>query len=271
MKRLTAIILSLILLGSVSAQSKRELRAMISTLNQRIETLENTLNNQQNDLNEAIRKVKNFSPQVTVGNDEMLITSYQGYIDSLRSIPFSSDEYVNLLAQDEQINFERWDSLVNKAGILIINKETMTISRIDYKGKVQCTYGIACGRNYGDKRSSDDWRTPEGIFRIKYISDLRVDSLIRIFGPHFMCLDTPGWDGIGVHGTGVPSSIGKRVSHGCIRLHNEDVRELRKWCYVGMPVVILPSRKDVAAMKIEAPDGPEPSEAEQLKAEQSNQ
>lgn len=30
----------------------------------------------------------------------------------------------------------------------------------------------------------------------------------------------------GIHGTNDPSSIGKEVSHGCIRMHNEDVLEL---------------------------------------------
>lgn len=30
----------------------------------------------------------------------------------------------------------------------------------------------------------------------------------------------------GIHGTNDPSSIGKEVSHGCIRMHNKDVLEL---------------------------------------------
>ncbi len=32
--------------------------------------------------------------------------------------------------------------------------------------------------------------------------------------------------GYGIHGTNVPSSIGRNVSHGCIRLRNRDVEEL---------------------------------------------
>jgi lipoprotein-anchoring transpeptidase ErfK/SrfK len=42
----------------------------------------------------------------------------------------------------------------------------------------------------------------------------------------------------GIHGTNNPASIGKRVSHGCIRMHNEDVRELAKLVPLGTHVTI---------------------------------
>ena len=43
-----------------------------------------------------------------------------------------------------------------------------------------------------------------------------------------------------IHGTNVPSSIGKRVSSGCIRLLNEDVTDLYGRVSVGTKVVVLP-------------------------------
>ncbi|PYI52093.1 L,D-transpeptidase [Paenibacillus flagellatus] len=42
----------------------------------------------------------------------------------------------------------------------------------------------------------------------------------------------------GIHGTNDPSSIGKRVSKGCIRMHNRDVLELSRQVNVGTPVTI---------------------------------
>lgn len=43
----------------------------------------------------------------------------------------------------------------------------------------------------------------------------------------------------GIHGTGDPSRIGKRESHGCIRLTNWDARELSLAVAKGTPVLIL--------------------------------
>jgi lipoprotein-anchoring transpeptidase ErfK/SrfK len=43
-----------------------------------------------------------------------------------------------------------------------------------------------------------------------------------------------------IHGTNAPSTIGKRVSSGCIRMLNEDVIDLYGRTHVGTRVVVLP-------------------------------
>lgn len=43
------------------------------------------------------------------------------------------------------------------------------------------------------------------------------------FGAYWLGLSKPHY---GIHGTNDPSSIGRSVSHGCIRMYNEDVVEL---------------------------------------------
>ena len=63
------------------------------------------------------------------------------------------------------------------------------------------------------------------------------------YGPWFISLDTEAlsggaWDGIGIHGTHDPQSIGTDASEGCIRLHNEDLQELRSVVKVGTVVEI---------------------------------
>ncbi len=45
-------------------------------------------------------------------------------------------------------------------------------------------------------------------------------------------------DGYGIHGTDNPSSIGRSVSHGCIRVRNEDIETLFRIVPVGTPVYV---------------------------------
>jgi hypothetical protein len=45
-------------------------------------------------------------------------------------------------------------------------------------------------------------------------------------------------DGYGIHGTDEPESIGHSVSHGCVRLRNEDIARLYPMVEVGTPVYI---------------------------------
>jgi lipoprotein-anchoring transpeptidase ErfK/SrfK len=45
-------------------------------------------------------------------------------------------------------------------------------------------------------------------------------------------------DGYGIHGTDEPESIGHSVSHGCVRLRNEDVEKLYPMVPIGTPVYI---------------------------------
>jgi lipoprotein-anchoring transpeptidase ErfK/SrfK len=47
--------------------------------------------------------------------------------------------------------------------------------------------------------------------------------------------------GFGIHGTNVPSSIGKHASHGCIRMRNRDVEVLFELVAVGVRVELTGS------------------------------
>ncbi|MDO7905726.1 L,D-transpeptidase [Paenibacillus sp. JX-17] len=57
------------------------------------------------------------------------------------------------------------------------------------------------------------------------------------FGVLWMGLSKPHY---GIHGTNDPSSIGKSVSHGCIRMYNDDVVDLSSKVPVGTRVTIRP-------------------------------
>jgi lipoprotein-anchoring transpeptidase ErfK/SrfK len=45
-------------------------------------------------------------------------------------------------------------------------------------------------------------------------------------------------DGYALHGTNKPETIGQSVSHGCVRLRNEDIQQLYAMVPVGTPVYI---------------------------------
>jgi lipoprotein-anchoring transpeptidase ErfK/SrfK len=53
-----------------------------------------------------------------------------------------------------------------------------------------------------------------------------------------------------IHGTNQPSTIGKYVSSGCIRLVNEDVSDLYSRVQVGTRVVVLPGAPPTTAANV---------------------
>ena len=53
-------------------------------------------------------------------------------------------------------------------------------------------------------------------------------------------LALPNCATIGFHGTPQRGSVGRAVSHGCVRLYDEDVRRLFEQVEVGTPVTVVP-------------------------------
>ncbi len=53
-------------------------------------------------------------------------------------------------------------------------------------------------------------------------------------------LDWPGGGVVGIHGTNNPDSVGKSVSHGCVRMYNKDITQVVKSVVPGTPIFILP-------------------------------
>jgi lipoprotein-anchoring transpeptidase ErfK/SrfK len=118
---------------------------------------------------------------------------------------------------------------------VLISKDA---KRLTLYAKVR-SFPVATGKNTGDKRRAGDCRTPE-------TPPGALDPIVRKlrtpegsqFGPRFLLLSTPPWQGIAVHGTNAPSSIGTDASHGCVRLHNPDILSLFGDVRVGDPVLI---------------------------------
>jgi lipoprotein-anchoring transpeptidase ErfK/SrfK len=87
--------------------------------------------------------------------------------------------------------------------------------------------------------------TPTGLF---YVTDKLVTGAPSgAYGPYALGLSGysnvlysfAGGDGVvGIHGTNADWSVGKAVTHGCIRLHNRDIPKLYRAIWAGTPVVI---------------------------------
>lgn len=135
---------------------------------------------------------------------------------------------------------------------ILIKKSAFQCMVLD-NGKVIESYGCALGKNTGDKEKSGDMKTPVGKFKVIEVCDASYwthdfgdgkGEIKGAYGPWFFYLDTNEkskgqWDGIGIHGTHDPSSIGTLASEGCIRLLNENVQTLKdKYIKVGTWVTI---------------------------------
>ena len=114
-------------------------------------------------------------------------------------------------------------------------------------------YPVCVGKNYGQKQKSGDMKTPESTFENPFtITQIQPASTwthdfgdgrgpILAYGNWFMRLRTPGFTGIGIHGsTNNESSVPGRGSEGCIRLPDNDLDSLKEqYAFVGMKVIIL--------------------------------
>lgn len=151
--------------------------------------------------------------------------------------------------------------LASYSKFIVVDKAGMKVILYDKYGHVLKSYGMACAKNYGTKHAKADSRTPEGFFSVqgKYDStewlytddDGNTSQVKGQFGPRFIRLKIPNTSQIGIHGTGAPWSIGHRTSHGCIRITNENILELYELVEKGMPVIVLPGKRDRAVNRSE--------------------
>jgi hypothetical protein len=88
--------------------------------------------------------------------------------------------------------------------------------------------------------------TPLGLFYVTDKFNPAIDPDWAILGAfafetsaYSKLSDWPGGGIVGMHGTPWPHLLGQAVSHGCIRLHNDDVTFLRNRVPVGTPVKIV--------------------------------
>lgn len=127
---------------------------------------------------------------------------------------------------------------------IIVNKENNQLAYID-DGKVQHTFPVATGKT--------TTLTPEGLFNVTVKAkdpyyrkkNIPGGDPRNPLGSRWIGFDAKGTDGriYGIHGTNQPSSIGKYISNGCIRMHNKHVEYLFDQVPVGTKVLVVKTNK----------------------------
>lgn len=142
---------------------------------------------------------------------------------------------------------------IENARFILISKQDMKLRLIDYKGNELFSASVATGINASNKEKVGDMRTPEGVFQIadiQHSSDWKHDfgdgkgEVSGAYGDFFIRLAVPGHKGIGIHGTHLPETVGTRASEGCIRMNNDDLKQLVSLIYPPVTVVITPGLED---------------------------
>jgi lipoprotein-anchoring transpeptidase ErfK/SrfK len=132
------------------------------------------------------------------------------------------------------------------AGTLVIDTANTHLYLVLGNGQAM-RYGIGVGREgftwAGAERVSrmaewPDWHPPaEMIERQPYLPRFMAGGEGNPLGARALYLGKTLYR---IHGTNQPSTIGKYVSSGCIRLTNEDIQDLYSRVQVGTRVVVLP-------------------------------
>ncbi len=153
---------------------------------------------------------------------EKAVLSFQ-QASGLRTDGIVGPETWNLLGLGNDNYLTSEDAQVNRPSILInLDKRRLTFTIDDSS----TTYPVAVGK--------PSTPSPIGNWVIVQKS---VDPG-GPFGARWMRLSVP-WGSYGIHGTNNPASIGRAVSHGCIRMYNKDVIKIYDQTPIGTPVNII--------------------------------
>ncbi len=161
------------------------------------------------------------------------------------------DRFPHRIVYDEVVNKDSCFFVVSK-----VHPEHLSVYEVRGCDTLAlAVYPVCIARNKGQKHRAGDNRTPESYpGEPFYISEIKDASKwthdfgdgrgsILAYGHWFLRLNTPGFRGIGIHGsTNNRESIKQgRGSEGCVRLLDEDIIHLKEhFARVGTPVIILP-------------------------------
>jgi lipoprotein-anchoring transpeptidase ErfK/SrfK len=139
------------------------------------------------------------------------------------------------------------------AGTIVIDTANTYLYLVLGNGQAM-RYGVGVGREgftwAGAERVSrmkewPDWYPPsEMIERQPYLPRMMAGGETNPLGARALYLGKTVYR---IHGTNQPSTIGKYVSSGCIRLTNDDIQDLYSRVQVGTRVVVLPGAPPATA------------------------
>lgn len=145
----------------------------------------------------------------------------------LRIVVLVSFLYLSALFRGISVHADPSLPIVSEQGVYAIEifpRQHQLIVRAN--GKKVKTYRVAVGNH----------STPTPIGEYKIVN--KGENWGPSFGPRWLGLNVP-WGYYGIHGTNRPYSIGQHKSHGCIRMWNQDVKELYNLIPLGTKVTIF--------------------------------
>ncbi|MBR0785964.1 L,D-transpeptidase [Bradyrhizobium iriomotense] len=168
-----------------------------------------------------------------------------------REAPQAADDDAQLpdRLRKQIVSFDRSEP----AGTIVIDTGNTYLYYVLGNGRA-IRYGVGVGRegftwsgvqNISRKAEWPDWHPPaEMIARQPYLPRFVAGGPGNPLGARAMYLGSSEYR---IHGTNDPTTIGKFVSSGCIRLTNEDVTDLFSRVNVGAKVVVLPKNAPLMA------------------------
>ncbi|MEY9179611.1 lipoprotein-anchoring transpeptidase ErfK/SrfK [Bradyrhizobium sp. USDA 326] len=176
----------------------------------------------------------------------------QGYSQSdVNEAPQPADEDAQLpdRLRKQIVSFDRSEP----AGTIVIDTNNTYLYYVLGNGRA-IRYGVGVGRegftwsgvqSVSRKAEWPDWHPPaQMIARQPYLPRFVAGGPGNPLGARAMYLGSSEYR---IHGTNDPSTIGKFVSSGCIRMTNEDVIDLFNRVNVGAKVVVLPKNAPLMA------------------------
>ena len=172
----------------------------------------------------------------------------QGYVND-EAAPQDEDSALPDRLRRQVVNFDTREA----PGTIIIDTGNTYLYYVLGGGRA-IRYGVGVGRQgftwagvqtISRKAEWPDWYPPsEMIARQPYLPRFVAGGPGNPLGARAMYLGSSEYR---IHGTNDPTTIGKFVSSGCIRLTNEDVSDLFSRVNVGTKVVVLPKNAPLQA------------------------
>lgn len=140
------------------------------------------------------------------------------------------------------------DATLAKADKVVVDKSDATVSLVDAAGKTYAQFPATMGSEH-DPLPLGEWKI-KGVARnppfhynpeLFWDADSKQDKATLAPGPNnpvgtvWIDLSKAHY---GIHGTPVPSSVGKTASHGCIRLTNWDAQSMSQAVAPGMLAIL---------------------------------
>ena len=141
-----------------------------------------------------------------------------------------------------------------------VNKEQLRLSL--YKGReVQKSWYVSIGKGKGtEKTSRMDLITPAVTYTIYRVVE---DASKLVFDPKWFAEEGEPQEGvygtklisfynkwqIAVHGTNAPWSVGRRATHGCIRMRNKEIEDLTTYVKPKMKIEIVEKNQSLPFYK----------------------